>query len=375
MAKSFNLNLSSRKEASSKTMILQNMIEGDRPDYQYININRIEFNSLNDYAEKDSETSIRELANDIKRNGLLHNIVVSLTPDGKYKLLSGERRLRAVRLLFEETGDAKYQNIYALIRKGLTETEEMIILDAANLQTRGGMSGEVKYRKASVRFVENLKKQYGISEEEAISLTKQYAGVTDAVIEKNISIEKNLDESLLSFLDEGELPKQRAYEYSKMDNELQKTIGEKLTEARENGEKEMREVNDIIAEPAKKIRTLTDTLAKKKENLKDIKRSAKETNDEQSSSLLFSQAEKEKKRINEIKKEIKKEVKKIEDAGNEASLSFSSSLSLLSSFSSSLSSFLSSLPISSLSSSEKEKLKKEIMKEKKRLDSFLKENF
>lgn len=375
MAKSFNLNLSSRKEASSKTMILQNMIEGNRPDYQYININRIEFNSLNDYAEKDSETSIRELANDIKRNGLLHNIVVSLTPDGKYKLLSGERRLRAVRLLFEETGDAKYQNIYALIRKGLTETEEMIILDAANLQTRGGMSGEVKYRKASVRFVENLKKQYGISEEEAISLTKQYAGVTDAVIEKNISIEKNLDESLLSFLDEGELPKQRAYEYSKMDNELQKTIGEKLTEARENGEKEMREVNDIIAEPAKKIRTLTDTLAKKKENLKDIKRSAKETNDEQSSSLLFSQAEKEKKRINEIKKEIKKEVKKIEDAGNEASLSFSSSLSLLSSFSSSLSSFLSSLPISSLSSSEKEKLKKEIMKEKKRLDSFLKENF
>lgn len=375
MAKSFNLNLSSRKEASSKTMILQNMIEGDRPDYQYININRIEFNSLNDYAEKDSETSIRELANDIKRNGLLHNIVVSLTPDGKYKLLSGERRLRAARLLFEETGDAKYQNIYALIRKGLTETEEMIILDAANLQTRGGMSGEVKYRKASVRFVENLKKQYGISEEEAISLTKQYAGVTDAVIEKNISIEKNLDESLLSFLDEGELPKQRAYEYSKMDNELQKTIGEKLTEARENGEKEMREVNDIIAEPAKKIRTLTDTLAKKKENLKDIKRSAKETNDEQSSSLLFSQAEKEKKRINEIKKEIKKEVKKIEDAGNEASLSFSSSLSLLSSFSSSLSSFLSSLPISSLSSSEKEKLKKEITKEKKRLDSFLKENF
>lgn len=375
MAKSFNLNLSSRKEASSKTMILQNMIEGNRPDYQYININRIEFNLLNDYAEKDSEASIKELANDIKRNGLLHNIVVSLTPDGKYKLLSGERRLRAVRLLFEETGDAKYQNIYALIRKGLTETEEMIILDAANLQTRGGMSGEVKYRKASVRFVENLKKQYGISEEEAISLTKQYAGVTDAVIEKNISIEKNLDESLLSFLDEGELPKQQAYEYSKMDNELQKTIGEKLTEARESGEKEMREVNDVIAEPAKKIRTLTDTLAKKKENLKDIKRSAKETNDEQSSSLLFSQAEKEKKRISEIKKEIKKEVKKIEDAGSEASLSFSSSLSLLSSFSSSLSSFLSSLPISSLSSSEKEKLKKEIMKEKKRLDVFLKENF
>ena len=96
MAKNFDFKLGSSK---NKAVFLQNMIEGEQAEYQYIQINNIEFNKNNDYANEDSFESVKDLANDIQRNGLLHNIVVSLTPEGRYKLLSGERRLRAYQYL------------------------------------------------------------------------------------------------------------------------------------------------------------------------------------------------------------------------------------------------------------------------------------
>ena len=356
-------------------MLLQNMIEGERPEYQYININNISYNELNDYSDDDSEDEIRELANDIKRHGLLHNIVVSYTIDGKYKLLSGERRLRAYQLIYKETGDTKYQNIYALIRKGLNDIEEMIILDAANLQTRSGMKGEKRYRKASVRFVENLKKQYNLSDEDAIALTKQYAGVNDAVIEKNIAIETELNKTILNILDDGDISKQHAYEYSQLDAELQDTIGEKLTEAKTQGEKTVKEVDEAISKPAKQVKLLNEELSKKQSSLKDIRKDIKKTDDEQTKEILIQQAEEEKKNVQDIKKEIKNEVKKIEKASPSSSLFFSSSLSLLSSFSSSLSSLMKNLPLSKLSPSEKEKVKEKMEEEKERLDKYVEENF
>lgn len=372
MAKNFNLNFGS----TNKTVILQNMLEGEKAEYQYIQINNIEFNTCNDYADEDSIESTRELANDIKRNGLLHNIVVSLTPEGKYKLLSGERRLRAYQYLYEETKDTKYQTIYALIRKGLTETEEMIILDAANLQVRGGVGGEKRYRKASVRFIENLKKQFGISEEEAISLAKQYAGVTDAVIEKNVAIEKNLNPTILSVLDSGNIPKQQAYEYSKMEEDIQEAIGEKLSEAQKIGDKELKETSDSIADSVKNIKSLEDSLSKKEENLREIQSEKKRETNPTTKSILSSQEKEEKKNIKKIEKKLEEEKENIKNLSPDtSSSSYSFSLNQLSVLSSNISSILKSLPLSSLSEEEKEEVKKKLEKEKKRIENFLKGNF
>jgi ParB family chromosome partitioning protein len=78
---------------------LSEMFRGAVTDYEFLPVEGIVFNPDNDYAESDNEESIRKLADDIKRNGLLHNIVVSEVAPGSYKLLSGERRLRAYRLL------------------------------------------------------------------------------------------------------------------------------------------------------------------------------------------------------------------------------------------------------------------------------------
>lgn len=265
----------SRSE-SAKGFTLQSVVEGDRPEYQYIRTEIINLNPKNDYSLADSPEEIKELAEDIKRNGLLHNIVVSYRADGTYTLLSGERRLRAYKLLFAETGDAKYSTIYSLVRKGLSDVDEMIILDAANLQVRNGMNDEKKYRKATARFIDNLKAKFNISEDEAISLTKQYTPVTDAVIDKNITLERDLNPSLLSMLDDGYLSKNQAYEYARLPSAVQDLIASNLETVKMRSVTELKKVSEDISEPAKEIRLFNEMLEKQRQAVKEIKEEIKE---------------------------------------------------------------------------------------------------
>lgn len=62
-------------------------------------LRNIEFNPHNLWSCNDDDESIQQLADAIERNGLLHNIVVSQREDGTFMLLSGERRVKALRLL------------------------------------------------------------------------------------------------------------------------------------------------------------------------------------------------------------------------------------------------------------------------------------
>lgn len=308
-----------KADVSSRNLILQSVLESDTPDYQFLNIDVIEFNPNNDYGENDTEQDIRELAEDIRRNGLLHNIVVSYTGTGTYKLLSGERRLRAYKLLYEETNEPKYATIYALIRRGLSEIEEMIILDAANLQARGAQGDEKRYRKTTARFVENLKRKFDISDEEAVSLTKQYANVTESVIEKNITLENDLHPALLELLDQGYINKTQAYEYARLDSALQETIAHNLSSAKESGIAEFKKLNEVLSTPVREIRELTDSLSTQKEALKSLRRDIKEVKAIEASSdpATAAQVRVYRETLEEQKREYNKAIKKTESAINQ----------------------------------------------------------
>ena len=311
----------SKAAASSKTMILQNIVEGERPEYQYIKIDNIELNPNNDYNSSDTEEEIRELSEDIRRNGLLHNIVVSYTESGTYRLLSGERRLRAYRLLFEETKEAKFSSIYALIRKGLSDVEEMIILDAANLHVRNGSGDEKKYRKATIRFVDNLKAKFNISDEEAITLTKQYSSATNAVIDKNITLERDLHPSLLSLLDSNVLSKTQALEYAKLPKEVQSIIAENLEGVENKKSAVFKEKNDSMVESAKEIKSLNATLASQKKEFDAIAEEVAETKKEiaqRGEDDKYAEALKEKEeQLQKQKKQYASAIKKTEKAIDE----------------------------------------------------------
>jgi ParB-like chromosome segregation protein Spo0J len=250
---------------------LSEMFRGALTDYQYLPLDEIEFNPENDYADSDNEQSIRKLADDIKRNGILHNIVVSQILPQRYKLLSGERRLRAYKLLLAETGDEKYRTIYALVKRDLTPTQELIILDAANLQTRGTPAEEKKLRKAGLRFIENLKKEFGIPDEEAIRLTKEYSDVAGKTIDRNVLLERDLNKDLLAFLDAGEISKNDAIVFAGADEQTQAQIVLALQTARAQGESALQQKSSELSEMSKENRTLKEDLERKDSELVRIK--------------------------------------------------------------------------------------------------------
>lgn len=209
------------EQASINNQNLKEMFTWGTQEYAFLSLDSIQFNPDNDYASEDTQDSIQMLAEDIERNGLLHNIVVSLLPSGKYKVLSGERRVRAYRYLLDTTHHANYQSIYALIKKGLTDRQERIILDAANLQTRGTGKEEKRYRKAGVRFIENLRLEFSITEQEAIQLAKEYLPKKEKTIDRNLELEKKLTPELLSLLDSGILSKNEAVRFLPLSSTLQ----------------------------------------------------------------------------------------------------------------------------------------------------------
>ena len=78
--------------------------------------------------------NVDELAEDIKMNGLNHNLVVRKLDNGKYELISGERRYTALTQLVEQGNE-----IFALVPCKVIEANDIdseIILIQANAQTR-----------------------------------------------------------------------------------------------------------------------------------------------------------------------------------------------------------------------------------------------
>ena len=69
-----------------------------RPHGAILSLSVIEPNKDNVFAENDGFADIEELAEDIKLNGLMHPIVVNKS-GGHFRLISGERRFRALQKL------------------------------------------------------------------------------------------------------------------------------------------------------------------------------------------------------------------------------------------------------------------------------------
>ena len=207
---------------------------------------KIAYNPANDYRETDNEESIRSLAEDIDRQGLLHNLVVSEKVENgetTYLLISGERRLRAIRLLTDreiekvkngQAGDpGKYATVNCRVVKGLTDRQEMIMLDAANLQTRGGAGDESATRKAMVRYRENVMAEYGLTNEQVRDIIVDMSPMGFTTVNSNLIIEDNLRAELKSILDSNEINKKQALAFAKLSQSQQKLITDEISALRQ----------------------------------------------------------------------------------------------------------------------------------------------
>ena len=121
----------STKNHLAKTEIAMSF-QNEGTELTRILLRNIEFNPHNLWSCNDDDESIQQLADAIERNGLLHNIVVSQREDGTFMLLSGERRVKALRLLqkreqeSDPTGQKahKWDRVQAQTYTGLDELSE-----------------------------------------------------------------------------------------------------------------------------------------------------------------------------------------------------------------------------------------------------------
>lgn len=226
-------NLSNRNLINNMDVVLKGALPEDKDKIVRIEISKIELNPNNDYRVQDTEEGIATLAADIENNGLLHNLVVSKRENGKYVIISGERRFRALNLLFDREvakgGDvARYRYVPCRVVEGLTERQEMIMLDAANLQARGGAGDEMQVRNAMVRYRDNSKAEYNLTDKEAKDLLAQITSFSRSSITSNMKIRDNLRPELQMLLDNGEITKRAANTFVKLSQKLQKDISDSL---------------------------------------------------------------------------------------------------------------------------------------------------
>lgn len=225
--------------------------------FETVSFDNIEYNSVNDY----SMTSIEELADNIKKNGLLHNIVLSKQKNGKYKILAGERRTRAIRLLHEQEPES-WMTTEALVYEGLTERQEKIIMDSSNLQSRGNGGDEVQLRKATNRYIENMKAEYGLSDKQALkAATDMYSG-SGNTIRVNQKIEENLSPEFTEELDSGNIAKGDAAVIADMEDNEQAELFADFQDA-DDDKKE-----DVIKKAVKKQTEKTKVEKEKKKAAK-----------------------------------------------------------------------------------------------------------
>ncbi|MBR2029256.1 MAG: ParB N-terminal domain-containing protein [Oscillospiraceae bacterium] len=238
---------------------------------------KIKLNPANDYRERDNDESINSLAEDISRQGLLHNLVVSeKTENGEktYLLISGERRLRAIRLLIEretekvkngQNGDpGRYQTVNCRVVRGLTDRQEMIMLDAANLQTRGGAGDEAATRKAMVRYRENVMAEYGLTAAQVRDIIVDMSPVGFTTVNSNLLIEDNLRAELRNMLDSNEISKKQALGFVKLSQEQQKRVSDAILTLKDTFAKNGENFSDEVKTAVKGFFEATEEKTEKK---------------------------------------------------------------------------------------------------------------
>lgn len=163
-----------------------------------IPLDSIELNKDNIFNDCDSEENIAELAQNLKENGLLHNIVVLETAPKKYLLISGERRYKAARYL-------GWGFIRATIKKELSDLEVLKLLFFANSETREySIEEKIHIIKG---FTEKIKKFEKSDDREAASKFGDYVAqafnINKRQANKLISISSDLIEPLKELLFSG----------------------------------------------------------------------------------------------------------------------------------------------------------------------------
>lgn len=198
-----------------------------------ISIRKMYSNDGNFYSME----GVEELAQDILAVGLLQNMVVTYEPceRGEYKIIAGERRWRALKLLIEK-GYEEFEITTCQIKtpkETHEETVQLILANAYRNKTVMDVLEEEKQLKASLQYMKDNNiplAGYSLESGRLRDVIADIMKTTGTKIAQIESINKRLIPEFTQELREGRLTFSAAYEISGMDEERQKEMLEQYQE-------------------------------------------------------------------------------------------------------------------------------------------------
>ena len=218
-----------------------------------ISIHKIYSNARNFYPQE----GIEEKAGEILTVGLIENLAVMYAPseEGEYKLISGERRWRALKLLVER-GYTEYELVTCQVRNPANSHEEKIELIIANSSRDKSVATllrEERELKEELRYMkENGMKIHGrdLSEGKLRDVIASMLHVSGTKIAQMETINNNLIPELKEEIEKDNIKFSTAYELSGMDEEKQKEALQKL---KDSGNLSYKEIKEMKNEGSEKV--------------------------------------------------------------------------------------------------------------------------
>ena len=222
MSKKFSINDGMLNSISKNVKKVTELEAKEGFKLEYIDINKIHRSEKNFYEIID----IDDLAEDIKINGLNHNLVVRPTENGTYELISGERRYTALSKLVNE-GNKQFASVPCKIVE-LNDLDAEIVLIQANAQTRELSEAEKLKQVQRLSELYKAKKANGEKVGKIREVIANDLKLSPTQVGRYERINNNLIPELKELLEQGNLSTSNASEFSTLSEESQKGILEIL---------------------------------------------------------------------------------------------------------------------------------------------------
>lgn len=191
---------------------------------QDIPIDKIYSNDKNFYPL----TDIEQLANEIKLCGLMENLTVvkEHCERGDYRLVSGERRWRALTYLVEH-GEDKFKNVSAKVTKFDNQNEEELYLIVANSYRTKDSATKMNEVKRMQELLQNAKYNgtsingYDMQQESIRSVMSKLLGMSETKIAELTVVINHLIDEFMTMLNDGTLGISVAYKIAGMSPDMQ----------------------------------------------------------------------------------------------------------------------------------------------------------
>lgn len=224
------------------------MLEEKDTKLEYIAVERLVPNPLNHFEIE----GIEDMKNSILSNGIVTPLtVIGPTEDDNYILISGERRLTAVKALLEE-GKTQESKLPCYVKGtiDMSKIEQEILIEVSNVETRDIANKPMHYMRI-VRLIKQMAEEEGLSKKEEVQLRKNYMKCSDRYARFFNQVFNEGTEELKEMVENNEISVSRAGRLASLSTEQQKEAIHEIKSGKSQDQtiKEIAKKNKTSASP------------------------------------------------------------------------------------------------------------------------------